>query len=600
MEVGRIERAGRCKLISPVPPESLIIRAMLASRLFIHTDRETPAEAEIISHRLMLRAGFVRQLAGGIYSWLPLGWRIASKIAAIVREEMDAAGAAEVFLPAVQPADLWKKSGRWEVYGEELLRFSDRHRREFCFGPTHEEVITDIVRPSAKSYRQLPFNLYQIQTKFRDEIRPRFGVMRAREFIMKDAYSFDADAEGMRASYEAMRAAYCRIFDRIGLSYRMVEADSGAIGGSHSHEFMVLADSGEEAIVYCDAENYAANVERAACAPPTGKRPPPGEEMKKIATPGIRTIAALDEFLGGLPPEKSIKTMIVRGDSGEAALILRGDHSLNLVKAAARPEVGANPRFSDPEETRKKIGAGFGSLGPVNMPLPVVADFGVQNAADFVCGANEDDMHFTGVNFGRDLPEPVFADLRSAKEGDPSPGGRGVLSLCRGIEVGHIFQLGDKYSQALGATVLDADGKSRPILMGCYGIGVTRIAAAAIEQGHDDAGAIFPEAVAPFEVAVAPIGWGRSAEVRTAAERIYADLKKGGADAMLDDRDFRPGVMFAELDLVGIPHRLIIGDRNLKDGKVEYKSRKSGEAELIPLETAAEFVREKIRAAKAV
>ena len=573
---------------------------MLASRLFIHTDRETPADAEIVSHRLMLRAGFVRQLAGGIYSWLPLGWRIASKIAAIVREEMDAAGAAEVFLPAVQPADLWKKSGRWEVYGEELLRFSDRHRREFCFGPTHEEVITDIVRPSAKSYRQLPFNLYQIQTKFRDEIRPRFGVMRAREFIMKDAYSFDADAEGMRASYETMRAAYCRIFDRIGLSYRMVEADSGAIGGSHSHEFMVLADSGEEAIVYCDAENYAANVERAACAPPAGKRPPPGEEMKKIATPGIRTIAALDEFLGGLPPEKSIKTMIVRGDSGEAALILRGDHSLNLVKAAARPEVGANPRFSDPEETRKKIGAGFGSLGPVNMPLPVVADFGVQNAADFVCGANEDDTHFTGVNFGRDLPEPVFADLRGAEEGDPSPGGRGVLSLCRGIEVGHIFQLGDKYSQALGATALDADGKSRPILMGCYGIGVTRIAAAAIEQGHDDAGAIFPEAVAPFEVAVAPIGWGRSAEVRKAAEQIYADLKKGGADAMLDDRDFRPGVMFAELDLVGIPHRLIIGDRNLKDGKVEYKSRKSGEAELIPLENAAEFVREKIRAAKAV
>ena len=571
---------------------------MLASRFFIHTDRETPAEAEIVSHRLMLRAGFIRQLAGGIYSWLPLGWRIVSKIARIVREEMDAAGAAEVFLPAVQPADLWKQSGRWEVYGDELLRFSDRHRRDFCFGPTHEEVVTDIVRASVKSYRQLPFNLYQIQTKFRDEIRPRFGVMRAREFIMKDAYSFDADEEGMRQSYEAMRAAYCRIFDRIGLSYRMVEADSGAIGGSHSHEFMVLADSGEEAVVYCDAEEYAANVERAACAPSAAKRPPPKEEMKKIPTPGIRTIAALDEFMGGLPPEKSIKTMIVRGDSGEAALILRGNHTLNMIKAAARPEVGANPRFAPPEEAREKIGAGFGSLGPVNMPLPVVADFALQNAADFVCGANEDDCHFTGVNFGRDLPEPVFADLRNAEPGDPSPRGKGVLSLCRGIEVGHIFQLGDKYSRALDAGVLDAEGKTRPILMGCYGIGVTRIAAAAIEQGNDEQGTVFPEAVAPFEAVVAPVGWGRSAEVRAAAEKIYEELKSAGVDALLDDRDMRPGVMFAELDLIGIPHRIVAGERNLKEGRAEYKSRKSGESELLPAAEIAERVAEKIRAAK--
>ena len=571
---------------------------MRASRLFIHTDRETPAEAEVVSHRLMLRAGFIRQLAGGIYSWLPLGWRVVAKIANIIREEMDSAGAAEVFLPAVQPADLWKKSGRWAVYGEELLRFSDRHRREFCFGPTHEEVVTDIVRASAKSYRQLPFNLYQIQTKFRDEIRPRFGVMRAREFIMKDAYSFDADADGMRESYRVMRDAYRRIFDRVGLSYRMVEADSGAIGGSHSHEFMVLADSGEEAVVYCDAENYAANVERAACAPPAGQRPPPKETMKKIATPGVRTIAALDEFLGGLPPEKSIKTMIVRGDAGQAALILRGDHALNITKAAARPEVGTNPRLSDPEDARKIIGAGFGSLGPVNMPLPVVADFALQTAADFVCGANEDDFHFAGVNFGRDLPEPVFADLRQARAGDPSPGGKGVLSICRGIEVGHIFQLGDKYSQALGAAVLDAEGKTLPILMGCYGIGVTRIAAAAIEQGHDDNGAVFPEAVAPFEVAVAPIGWGRSETVRAAAEKIYNELKSAGVDAMLDDRDQRPGVMFAELDLTGIPHRLVVSDRNLKEGRAEYKSRKSGESEFIQMDKAAEFIREKVRAGK--
>ena len=571
---------------------------MLASRLFIHTDRETPAEAEIVSHRLMLRAGFIRQLAGGIYSWLPLGWRIVSKIARIVREEMDNAGAAEVFLPAVQPADLWKQSGRWKVYGEELLRFSDRHRREFCFGPTHEEVVTDIVRASAKSYRQLPFNLYQVQTKFRDEIRPRFGVMRAREFIMKDAYSFDADEKGMRKSYEEMRAAYCRIFDRIGLSYRMVEADSGAIGGSHSHEFMVLAESGEEAVVYCDAEQYAANVERAPCAPPAGKRPPPGETMKKIPTPGIRTIAALDEFMGGLPPEKSVKTMILRGDNGDAALILRGNHTLNMIKAAARPEVGSNPRLATPEESREKIGAGFGSLGPVNMPLPVVADFALQNAADFVCGANEDDHHFTGVNFGRDLPEPVFADIRNAEAGDPSPKGKGVLSLQRGIEVGHIFQLGDKYSRALDAGVLDAEGKTRPILMGCYGIGVTRIAAAAIEQGNDEHGAVFPEAVAPFEVAVAPVGWGRSAEVRDAAEKIYHELKSAGVDALLDDRDMRPGVMFAELDLIGIPHRIIVGERNLKEGRAEYKSRKSGESELFAAAEIAARVAGKIRAAK--
>ena len=571
---------------------------MLASRLFIHTVREVPAEAEVASHQLMLRAGFVRQLAGGIYSWLPLGWRVVSKIAAVVREEMNRAGAAEVFLPAVQPADLWKKSGRWEVYGDELLRMSDRHRREFCFGPTHEEVVTDIVRASVASYRQLPFNLYQVQTKFRDEIRPRFGVMRAREFVMKDAYSFDADADGMRRSYETMRDAYCKIFDRLGLSYRMVEADSGAIGGSHSHEFMVLADSGEEAIVFCDADGYAANVDRAVCAPPSGERPSPKEEMKKISTPGVRTIAALSEFVGGLPPEKSLKTMIVRGDDGDAAMVLRGDHSLNLTKAAARPEIGANPRMASPEFAKATIGAGFGSLGPVGMPLPVVADFGVKNAADFVCGANEDDFHYVGVNFGRDLPEPVFADLRSAQAGDVSPNGGGALELRRGIEVGHIFQLGDKYSQALGASALGADGKSRAILMGCYGIGITRIAAAAIEQRRDEAGAIFPEAVAPFEVAVAPVGWSRSENVRAAAEKVYGELQALGADVMLDDRDLRPGVMFAELDLVGIPHRLVIGDRNLKEGRAEYKPRSGGDAELVPLERAAEFAAEKIRAAK--
>ena len=570
---------------------------MRASLFFIHSGKETPAEAELVSHRLMLRAGFIRKHAGGIYSWLPAGWRTARKISAIVREEMDAAGCAEVRMPSVQPAQLWEESGRWREYGAELLRFADRHGRDFCMAPTHEEVVTDIVRAHISSYRRLPFNLYQIQTKFRDEIRPRFGVMRAREFLMKDAYSFDADADGMRRSYETMRRAYCRIFDRIGLRYRMVEADSGTIGGSVSHEFMVLADSGEEVILYCEESGYAANVERAACLPPPDKRPPPAAEMKKIHTPKIKTIAALRDFLGtDAPPlSRNIKTMLVRGARGAAAILLQGGHSLNLTKAAALPEIGGGAALIPPEEAAALTGANFGSLGPVNMPLPVVADYGLQAAADFVCGANEDDYHFIAVNFGRDCPEPRFADVRCAAEGDPSPDGAGVLRARRGIEVGHIFQLGDKYSRAMSALADSPDGDSCPIMMGCYGIGITRIVAAAIEQGHDSHGAIFPDAIAPFTAVVAPVGGGRDKNVMRAAEELYNSLRAAGVDALLDDRDMRPGVMFAELDLLGIPHRLVVGARGLAKSEAEYKHRAAAESRQIPLKEAAAFIHTEIQ-----
>lgn len=574
---------------------------MRASSFFIHSSRETPAEAEIASHRLMLRAGFVRRQASGIYSWLPAGWRVARKIAAIVREEMDAAGAAEVFMPAVQPAQLWEESGRWQAYGPELLRFSDRHGREFCMGPTHEEVVTDMVRGHVSSYRQLPFNLYQIQTKFRDEIRPRFGVMRAREFVMKDAYSFDADAEGMQKSYEAMRLAYCRIFDRIGLSYRMVEADSGTIGGDFSHEFMVLADSGEEIILYSEESGYAANRERAACPPLADARPPaPSMDMQKIHTPGVKTIDALAEFLGAdaPPPERSIKTMLVQGSAGAAAVLLQGGHTLNLAKAALQPEIGAGAELLPPEKSRDLVGAGFGSLGPVGMSLPVIADFGLAAVSDFACGANEDDWHYTGVNFGRDCPAPRFADVRNAQAGDPSPDGQGALSECRGIEVGHIFQLGDKYSKSMNALVDSPDGPARPIMMGCYGIGITRIAAAAIEQGHDERGIIFPDAIAPFAAVVAPIGGDRDPGVMKAAEKIYSELNAAGIDALLDDRGLRPGVMFAELDLLGIPHRLVAGPRGLAAGEVEYKHRAAEKAESIPLDKAVEMLKDKMNSAQ--
>ena len=572
---------------------------MLASRLFISTDREEPAEAEVVSARLMLRARFIRKAASGVYSWLPAGWRVARKIADIVREEMDAAGAAEVFMPAVQPADLWKQSGRWQAYGPELLRFQDRHGRDFCMGPTHEEVVTDIVRGQLAGYKQLPVNLYQIQTKFRDEIRPRFGVMRAREFIMKDAYSFDTDEAGMAASYEAMRVAYCRIFDRIGLRYRMVEADSGAIGGDHSHEFMVLAESGESLILHCPQSGYAASVER--CPTPAAPAPaaaPALQPLQKIHTPGVKTIAALAEFLPTPPPpEGNIKTMLVRGDSGSAAVLLRGDHSLNLAKAGMQKAIGGNAHLLPAAEAKAAMGAGFGSLGPINSKLPVVADHALRHAANFVCGANEDDHHYTGANFGRDCPPPLFADLRNAQAGDPSPCGKGALQEARGIEVGHIFQLGEKYSAAMKALV-DLPSGARPILMGCYGIGITRIVAAAVEQAHDERGMMFPAAIAPFAAVVTAIGWGKNAEARAAAQKLYEDCRAAGVDVLLDDRDLRPGVMFADTDLMGVPHRLTLGARSVANGEAEYKSRAGGEAENFPLASAAQQLRQKINAEK--
>ncbi len=568
---------------------------MRAKQFFIHTVKETPAEAELTSHRLMLRAGLVHKAASGIYSWLPVGWRVIRKINDIVRQEMDSAGCAEVLMPAVHPAELWKESGRWDAYGTELLRFKDRHNRDFCLSPTHEEVVTDIIRSHTVGLRSLPLSLYQIQTKFRDEIRPRFGVMRAREFVMKDAYSFDLDEDGMHASYENMRQAYCRIFERIGLDFRMVEADSGLIGGDCSHEFMVLADSGEEEILYAQESNFASNVESVACHPTADEMPPPTKTMKKIHTPGVKTIDGLNKFLGGIfSADHNVKTMIVKGDTGTGALLLSGCHQLNMIKAGKLPEIGGNAALATPDETLAAVGANFGSLGPINMPLPVIADFALQAVSDFVCGANEDEYHFTGVNFGRDCPLPRFADLRKAIAGSPSPDGHGVLSSCRGIEVGHIFQLGEKYSKAMKAFVESANGKRQPILMGCYGIGITRIVAAAIEQGFDDNGIIFPDAIAPFEVAIAPIFWGRSQAVREAVEELYQKLLANNIDVMLDDRDLRPGVMFADLDLIGIPHRLTISELGLATRQVEYKHRTGGEVQNVPYDEVASFLQEKI------
>ena len=556
---------------------------MRASRLSIHTLREDPTEAEVASHRLMLRAGMIRQLAAGIFSWLPLGWRVARNIETIVREEMDSAGAAEIMMPAVQPANLWQESGRWQVYGPELLRLRDRHGRDYCIGPTHEEVVTDLVRTNVNSWRQLPFNLYQIQTKFRDEIRPRHGVMRAREFIMKDAYSFDRDRDGAMVSYQAMRDAYIRIFDRIGLEYRIVHADSGAIGGSLSEEFLVLADSGEAEIAYTSG-SYAANLDQVPCSATTPvDRPAPDATMAKIATPEIVTIKQLCEFLPEpLPLSRCVKTMVVVGSTGMAAVLLAGDATLNLAKASAQPQIGPGARLAERDEVSVAIGADCGSLGPVNMSLPVIADHELASVADFACGANENGQHYLNVNFGRDCPVPIFADLRMARAGEPAPDGR-PLQLRRGIEVGHIFYLGTKYSEALNAHFEGED--STFIEMGCYGIGVTRIVAAAIEQNHDEHGIIFPASIAPFQVAVLPLG--KEAEVHAAAEHLYAQLREAGIDTLLDDRGLRAGAAFADLDLVGIPHRAIISARNLKAGTIEHKARNQSTINQLPHDQAA-------------
>lgn len=550
---------------------------MRSSQLFITTLKEAPNEAELVSHKLMLRAGLIRRLGSGLYTWMPLGLRVLRKVEGIVREEMDRTGANELLMPAVQPAELWQETGRWALFGPQMLKIKDRHEREFCFGPTHEEVITDLVRREVKSYRQLPLNLYQIQTKFRDEIRPRFGVMRAREFLMKDAYSFHSSRACLEQTYAVMHATYTRIFERLGLKFRAVAADTGAIGGSGSHEFHVLADSGEDAIAWCPQSDYAANVELAEAMAPAAPRAAASAPVTKVATPKMHSI---DEVAAGLsvPASTIVKTLLMVDEAGATvALLVRGDHSLNEVKVGKLAGLNGALRFANEAEVRSAAGCGAGSIGPVGLKARVVADRAVAAMADWVCGANEDGFHLTGVNWSRDLPEPEVADIRNAEAGDPSPDGKGTLEIARGIEVGHIFQLGNKYSSAMGATYLDESGQSQVMEMGCYGIGVSRIVAAAIEQNHDDRGIIFPAAMAPFQVVVVALGLAKSAAVKETAERLYADLQAAGIDVLFEDRDERPGVMFADMELMGIPHRITVGDRALANGEVEYKCRRTGE-----------------------
>jgi len=568
---------------------------MRLSQYPINTAKETPAEAEIVSHQLMLRAGMIRRLAAGIYNWLPLGLRVLRKVEAIIREEMDRAGALEILMPAVQPAELWQESGRWEQYGPELLRLKDRHDRPFVIGPTHEEVVTDIARRELRSYKQLPVNFYQIQTKFRDEVRPRFGVMRGREFIMKDAYSFHADAASMAEGYAAMRRAYARMFERMGLNFRIVQADSGAIGGSQSEEFQVLAQSGEDALAVSDADGFAANIETAAALPGPGARPAALAPLQQVATPGARTIQQVAEFLA-IDPRQTVKTLLVAGSEGDViALALRGDHELNAVKAQKLPGVASPLRMASVEQCVATAGCEPGFIGPVGLGCRVYADHSALRLADFVCGANQRDAHLRGVNWGRDLPEPEAHDLRNVVAGDPSPSGQGVLGIVRGIEVGHIFQLGRKYSDAMQAAVLDESGQGVNMLMGCYGIGVTRIVAAAIEQNHDERGIIWPDPIAPFRVVVVPLNAQRSERVRTTAEALYSELAGAGIDVLLDDRDARPGVKLADAELLGIPHRIVVGERGLEAGKLEYRQRRASDNEEIPLAEFTAFIQSRLR-----
>jgi len=555
---------------------------MRLSKFPLSTLKENPADAEIVSHQLMMRAGMLRKQAAGVYSWLPLGLRVLRKVEAIVREEMDRAGALELLMPAIQPAELWQESGRWEQYGPELLRINDRHDREFCFGPTHEEVITDIARHEIRSYKQLPVTYYQIQTKFRDEIRPRFGIMRAREFLMKDAYSFHADQASLETSYQVMYDTYTRIFTRLGLDFRPVQADSGAIGGNVSHEFHVLADSGEDAIAFSTDSDYAANVERAEAIPPAARRPVASAAMATVDTPGQHTIEEVSSYLD-VDPQRCLKTLLVEGSRGEVvALVLRGDHELNVIKAEKLAAVASPLQFAGDAQIREAAGCAAGSLGPVGLSIPVIVDHAAAQLADFVCGANTDGRHHTGVNWGRDLPEPECTDLRNVVSGDPSPDGKGTLEIARGIEVGHIFQLGTKYSEAMKATVLDEQGKELPMLMGCYGIGVSRIVAAAVEQNHDDQGMAWPEAITPYQVALLPMNMKKSQRVREAVTTLYEELQTAGIEVLLDDRPVRPGVMFSEMELIGIPHRVVIGEKNLDRDLVEYKARRDGGNQDIP------------------
>ena len=570
---------------------------MRASQFLLNTLKETPADAELISHQLMLRSGMIRRLASGLYSWMPLGLRVLQKVEAIVREEMNRAGAQELLMPAVQPAELWQESGRWELYGPELLRVQDRHDREFCIGPTHEEVITDLIRNEIRSYRQLPANFYQIQTKFRDEIRPRFGVMRSREFIMKDAYSFHLNAESMQETYDVMYDTYTRIFERFGLNFRPVAADSGAIGGAVSHEFHVLADSGEDAIAVSNGDDYAANVERAEAVNVTEESSAPLEDMGVVNTPEHKTIEKVCSLLD-IKPEQTIKTLLVAGDNDDVvALLLRGDHELNEIKAEKLPAV-ANPlRMATDEEIKQLAGCDAGSIGPVKLATTIIADHSVATMKNFVCGANENGKHLANVNWERDLLLPELADIRNVIAGDPSPTGKGTLDIVRGIEVGHIFQLGDKYCSAMNATCLDESGKQVTMLMGCYGIGVTRVVAAAIEQNHDENGIIWPAAIAPFQLALLPMNMQKSQRVREACEKLYQEFTDAGIDVFFYDKKERPGVMFAETELIGIPHRVVIGERGLDNGTVEYRKRGESDNEELALSDIVSTIKHRLDSA---
>jgi len=571
---------------------------MQISKYLIATLREAPAEAEIISHQLMLRAGMIRRIASGIYTWLPMGLRVLRKVEAIIREEMDRAGAQELLMSGVQPAELWQESGRWDQYGPELLRLQDRHQRDFCLGPTHEEIITDLVRKEIRSYKQLPANFYQIQTKFRDEIRPRFGIMRAREFLMKDAYSFHLTDESLQQTYEEMFATYTRIFERLGLKFRAVQADGGNIGAGTSHEFHVLADSGEDQIVFTEEGSYAANIELAEAPIPEGERDDPKATLKSVDTPDQHSIEELCQFLN-ISADKCIKTLVVKGQNESlVALVLRGDHELNKVKVEKIPAVAKPLEFANAEEIKKSLNCTPGSIGPVNINIPVIVDHSALHIADFVCGANEDGKHLTGVNWGRDLVEPQGVDIRNIVKGEPAPDGSGKLDIARGIEVGHIFQLGKKYSTAMKATCLDENGDAQTLIMGCYGMGVSRILAAAIEQNHDENGIIWPDAIAPFQVSLVPINMHKSQRLRDAVMKLYEELQGAGIEVLLDDRRERPGVMFSDAELIGIPYRLTFGERGLDAGTIEYRTRKDSENTDIQLDDVTNFIKNQLADSK--
>jgi prolyl-tRNA synthetase len=568
---------------------------MRTSQNLLNTVKEIPADAVVISHQLMIRAGLIRKLAAGLYTWMPLGLRVLRKVEAIVREEMDKAGALEVLMPALQPAELWQETGRWEKYGPELARLKDRHDRDFCLGPTHEEIITDIARNEIKSYKQLPINYYQIQTKFRDEIRPRFGVMRCREFIMKDAYSFHLSQESLQETYDLMYKVYTKIFTRFGLKFRAVIADSGSIGGAISHEFHVLADSGEDAIAFSDGSEYAANIEKAEAVAPSENRPVASEQLKKVSTPNQHSINEVSEFLN-IPAHQCLKTLIVKSDDDSlVALLLRGDHELNPIKAEKIPGIASPLTFANDAEIQQSCHCKPGSIGPVNIGMKIIADRSALSMANFICGANEDGQHYIGVNWARDLPEPEqIEDLRMVVEGDPSPDGLGNIHMARGIEVGHIFQLGTKYSESMKAGVINEEGRNQTMIMGCYGIGISRVVASSIEQSHDAKGIIWPASLAPFQVAICPMNMHKSERLKAAAEQLYQDLLKAGIEVLFDDRKVRAGFMFSDMELIGIPHCIIISDRGLEAGLVEYKARVSEKNEEISIEKIVAFVKTKL------